>query len=163
MIKLGATIYIVITSRERATMTHKFFHYCNLPTPQVATYGWEFKSLTQVANRASWLGTINDPDTKAFIKRHLHDLRGGYDNGNNYKPVIFAVYDPEINDCPKLHDWVETTPRNEVKLVGILMYKNVTSKVITYHAGLGQKMCRLVLHETPSQEGQEMFVVPLPQ
>ncbi len=163
MIKLGATIYIVITSRERATMTHKFFHYCNLPTPQVATYGWEFKSLTQVANRASWLGTINDPDTKAFIKRHLHDLRGGYDNGNNYKPVIFAVYDPEINDCPKLHDWVETTPRNEVKLVGILMYKNVTSKVITYHAGLGQKMCRLVLHETPSQAGQEMFIIPLPQ
>jgi len=163
LIKLGATIYIVITSRERATMTHKFFHYCNLPTPQVATYGWEFKSLTQVANRASWLGTINDPDTKAFIKRHLHDLRGGYDNGNNYKPVIFAVYDPEINDCPKLHDWVETTPRNEVKLVGILMYKNVTSKVITYHAGLGQKMCRLVLHETPSQAGQEMFIIPLPQ
>jgi hypothetical protein len=144
-------------------MTHKFFHYCNLPTPQVATYGWEFKSLTQVANRASWLGTINDPDTKAFIKRHLHDLRGGYDNGNNYKPVIFAVYDPEINDCPKLHDWVETTPRNEVKLVGSLMYKNVTSKVITYHAGLGQKMCRLVLHETPSQAGQEMFIIPLPQ
>ena len=161
---LGAIIYIVLTKpRKGLPMTHKFFHYCNLPTPQVATYGWEFKSLTQVANRASWLGTINDPDTKAFIKRHLHDLRGGYDNGNNYKPVIFAVYDPEINDCPKLHDWVETTPRNEVKLVGILMYKNVTSKVITYHAGLGQKMCRLVLHETPSQAGQEMFIIPLPQ
>ena len=139
-------------------MTHKFFHYCNLPTPQVATYGWEFKSLTQVANRASWLGAINDPDTKAFIKRHLLDLCQPYNND-----VIFAVYDPEINDCPKLHDWVETTPRNEVKLVGILMYKNVTSKVITYHAGLGQKMCRLVLHETPSQAGQEMFIIPLPQ
>ena len=142
-------------------MTHKFFHYCNLPpsTYQVATYGWEFKSLNQIANRASW----HDPDTKAFIKKHLHDLRGEYDNGNNYKPVIFALYDPETNDCPKLHDWVETTPRNEVKLVGSIMYKNVTSKVITYHAGLGQKMCRLVLHETPSQAGQEMFIIPLPQ
>ena len=154
MIKLGATIYIVITSRERATMTHKFFHYCNLPTPQVATYGWEFKSLTQVANRAS----CNDPDTKAFIKKHLLDLCQPYNND-----VIFALYDPETNDCPKLHDWVETTPRNEVKLVGSIMYKNVTSKVITYHAGLGQKMCRLVLNETPSQAGQEMFIIALPQ
>ncbi len=155
MIKLGATIYIVITSRERATMTHKFFHFCNLPpsTFQVATYGWEFKSLTQIANRAS----CNDPDTKAFIKKHLLDLCPI----NN--DVIFALYDPETNDCPKLHDWVETTPRNEVKLVGSIMYKNVTSKVITYHAGLGQKMCRLVLHETPSQAGQEMFIVALPQ
>lgn len=146
---------IVITSREKATMTHKFFHYCNLPpsTFQVATYGWEFKSLTQIANRAS----CNDPDTKAFIKKHLLDLCQPYNND-----VVFALYDPETNDCPKLHDWVETTPRNEVKLVGSIMYKNVTSKVITYHAGLGQKMCRLVLHET-HQAGQEMFIIPLPQ
>jgi len=136
-------------------MTHKFFHFCNLPpsTFQVATYGWEFKSLTQIANRAS----CNDPDTKTFIKRQLLDLCSGHGD------VIFALYDPETNDCPKLHDRVETTPRNKVKLTGALMHHNVTNKVITYHAGLGQKMCRLVLHETPSQEGQEMFVVPLPQ
>ena len=157
---LGAIIYIVLTKpRKGLPMTHKFFHYCNLPTPQVATYGWEFKSLTQVANRASY----NDPETKRFIKRHLLDLCPAnlafYANND----VVFALYDLETNDCPKLHDWVETTPRNEVKLVGSLMYKNVTSKVITYHAGLGQKMCRLVLHETPSQAGQEMFIIPLPQ
>jgi len=155
---LGAIIYIVLTKpRKGLHMTHKFFHYCNLPTPQVATYGWEFKSLTHVANRAS----CDDPDTKTFIKRHLLDLCPVNDVMGN--DVIFAVYDPETNDCTKLHDWVETTPRNEVKLVGSLMYKNVTSKVITYHAGLGQKMCRLVLHETPSQAGQEMFIIALPQ
>jgi hypothetical protein len=140
-------------------MTHKFFDYCKLPTSDIATYKWEFKTLTQIANRASY----HDPDLKPFLKQHLHDLRGGYEDGNNYKPVIFALYDPEVNDCPKLQDWFNDATRYDVKLVGCLMYHDVTHKVITYDAGLGQRICRFVLHDTPSQSGQEMFVIALPQ
>ena len=140
-------------------MTHKFFDYCKLPTSDIATFRWEFKTLTQIANRASY----HDPDLKPFLKQHLHDLRGGYEDGDNYKPVIFALYDPEVNDCPKLQDWFDNATRYDVKLVGCFTYQDVTHKAITYDAGLGPRICRFVLHDTPSQSGQEMFVIALPQ